>query len=661
MRYFISILLFLSFTGLLLSQKRISYNPPHFDSFNFNDHIIRGNNVTTLDSVIRYDFWVTMSDGTLIDALKYIPFNVTPPSGGFPTVIAVHGYADNKETNAKYCHDQAQYGYYTATYSVRGQGNSGGQSNLISLTEAQDLIEFVNYVKNDSIHGSNPNNILIMGGSQGGLLPYMAACNGLNVKTIISSLSPPNFASSWIENGSIKMTFLWSVTYDTTYVRYNPLVTAMANWVFADNKNKWDSLAHWVPINRDFMSSVSNNHIPLIVEGTWQDKFFNGSGIIQGTNYLTNVPLFRMYLGAVDGHGGDKSTAENQWHNKFFGDWYDYWLLGTPNGENSAPKYEYASTSLPMIGKNYTFVHDSSNVWPPPYVSNWRLYFNTDSSLTSFPSPSLSAFAQLNNNVTGGLTMQDAVDAQFRGSFFNSKFTKSKIYFQTSALRHDTKLIGTPVINIDYSSTCSTFCQYNFQIYEVDPNDSLYFINRVNYTDRNYPANARRMVSFSGQAHSHIFHTGNKIRVVVTNLDTGPHDGSLLGTNPFVLPVLINGVNTIYLNNNSYIDLPITTNFSSSADLLDNPNAEKEFTLKQNYPNPFNPVTKIEYSIPFTSKVIIKVYDVLGKEVKTLADEVQDEGIHTVAFDAANLASGIYFYKLTAGSLTDVKKMVVVK
>ena len=121
----------------------------------------------------------------------------------------------------------------------------------------------------------------------------MAACNGLNVKTIISALAPPNFASSWIENGCIKMTLLWTISYNSDTARYTPLVTAMSSWVYANNKAKWDSLSYWLPINRDFMNSVPNNHIPMIVEGSWQDKFFNAAGIIQGTTLLTNVPLLQ--------------------------------------------------------------------------------------------------------------------------------------------------------------------------------------------------------------------------------------------------------------------------------------------------------------------------------------------------------------------------------
>jgi predicted acyl esterase len=271
-----------------------------------------------LDSVTRFDFTVVLRDGTILDALKFIPVG-TPPAGGWPTVIFVHGYGDNKETLAGFAKSQAQYGYYTTTFSMRGQGNSTGLSNLISSIEAQDMIEFVASVKRDSVNGSSPNNILIMGGSQGGLVPYHACALGMNVRTIISALAPPNYATSWIENGSIKMTFLWTIEYNSDTARYTPQVDRMSNWVYGNNKPYWDSLAFWLPKGRDFMGIVQNNKVPLIMEGSWQDKFFNASGIMLAAQNNVSSP-FKLYLGAVQGHGGDNSPTEDQWHMQFFND-----------------------------------------------------------------------------------------------------------------------------------------------------------------------------------------------------------------------------------------------------------------------------------------------------------------------------------------------------
>jgi hypothetical protein len=87
----------------------------------------------------------------------------------------------------------------------------------------------------------------------------------------------------------------------------------------------------------------------------------------------------------------------------------------------------------------------------------------------------------------------------------------------------------------------------------------------------------------------------------------------------------------------------------------------KEFDLKQNYPNPFNPSTTIEYTIPENSRVTLKVYDIIGKEVATLVDKDQNSGSYIVVWNAESLSSGIYFYRITAGDYTDTKRMVLKK
>ncbi len=87
----------------------------------------------------------------------------------------------------------------------------------------------------------------------------------------------------------------------------------------------------------------------------------------------------------------------------------------------------------------------------------------------------------------------------------------------------------------------------------------------------------------------------------------------------------------------------------------------ERFTLEQNYPNPFNPSTEIRYHIEQSSHVVLKVFDVLGREVSTLVNEQSKPGTYRVQFHATNLASGVYYYRLSAGSFSDVKKMVVMK
>jgi len=86
-----------------------------------------------------------------------------------------------------------------------------------------------------------------------------------------------------------------------------------------------------------------------------------------------------------------------------------------------------------------------------------------------------------------------------------------------------------------------------------------------------------------------------------------------------------------------------------------------DFALLQNYPNPFNPTTIIRYTLPVRSQVTLVVYNALGQEIATLVDQVQDSGAKAVQFDAAGLASGLYLYRLQAGSFVQTRSMVLLR
>jgi len=86
-----------------------------------------------------------------------------------------------------------------------------------------------------------------------------------------------------------------------------------------------------------------------------------------------------------------------------------------------------------------------------------------------------------------------------------------------------------------------------------------------------------------------------------------------------------------------------------------------KFKLYQNYPNPFNPITVIKFDLPKESFVKLKIFDVLGREVKTLVNEVKLSGSYTIDFNASDLSSGVYFYRLETGNFIEVKKMLLIK
>jgi hypothetical protein len=100
---------------------------------------------------------------------------------------------------------------------------------------------------------------------------------------------------------------------------------------------------------------------------------------------------------------------------------------------------------------------------------------------------------------------------------------------------------------------------------------------------------------------------------------------------------------------------------ASATEVAENNIVPKEYSLSQNYPNPFNPSTSFEFRVPSFGLVSLKVFDALGREVATLVNEVKTPGVYRLAWEAGALPSGVYFYRLTAGSFTDTKKLVLLR
>jgi hypothetical protein len=120
---------------------------------------------------------------------------------------------------------------------------------------------------------------------------------------------------------------------------------------------------------------------------------------------------------------------------------------------------------------------------------------------------------------------------------------------------------------------------------------------------------------------------------------------------------LLGGVATV---GSYYIidDLELEGITDVDANQIDIPN---EFKLYQNFPNPFNPTTIISYSIPKTSFVNIKIFDMLGREIATLVNEEKQKGNHEIVFNGSSLTSGIYFYRMKAGGTVETRKLILIK
>ena len=177
---------------------------------------------------------------------------------------------------------------------------------------------------------------------------------------------------------------------------------------------------------------------------------------------------------------------------------------------------------------------------------------------------------------------------------------------------------------------------------------------------------------------------GSDFLIITTGFEK---NGSAIGAGQFTADVSTNDytefvINPIYINSDTpdtaYIAFQISNSTSgfphagstfivddlswgAATGVEDIVNLPKDYLLEQNYPNPFNPNTKISWQTPKSGYQTLKVYDVLGNEVTTLIDGDKEAGKYEINFDASQLSSGIYFYKLQTGSFIETKKMILLK
>jgi hypothetical protein len=119
---------------------------------------------------------------------------------------------------------------------------------------------------------------------------------------------------------------------------------------------------------------------------------------------------------------------------------------------------------------------------------------------------------------------------------------------------------------------------------------------------------------------------------------------------------------TIYNNSSETPEIPVTVVSSPYTGVDDEiSDLPREYSLFQNYPNPFNPSTEIRFGLPQQSDVKIEVFNILGQKVITLFEGLLPAGFHSVHWNGSNSSSGIYYYRITAGSYGDIKKMTLLK
>ncbi len=325
-------------------------------------------------------------------------------------------------------------------------------------------------------------------------------------------------------------------------------------------------------------------------------------------------------------------------------------------------------TAIGPMGTTNWLISQSNNALGSPTSElhlNWTPEFNGLSQLLSCPINSSSAY--LNN-----VSLKHFCDffddpAPYMGLAvtYDGGATSTSIWeFQPVGGN-----IGPEDITVDFQPTSDTYqlilyCNgnsFNIDHWYVD-DIMITYATPVELTSFNAVANSGKVL-LSWATATETNNRGFEIERQSANTEfqkVGFVSGSGTTTEPRTYSYADNNLNTgSYTYRLKQVDLNGTFEYSNEVEV--EVEAPAIFALDQNYPNPFNPTTSIKYSIPQDRHVRLNVYNLLGQNVATLVNSIQKAGQHEVNFDASNLASGVYFYKLEAGTNTSIKKMLLMK
>ncbi len=355
---------------------------------------------------------------------------------------------------------------------------------------------------------------------------------------------------------------------------------------------------------------------------------------------------------AIEGRGGPDRFGYI-WRDSDEGDgprynWIDIRNVGTQlqlvNNEIVGP---FAlGFSFPFYENNFDSVRVCSNGFLS-FTSSSAASMNGTIPSTSIPNNAIYGFwDDLNPQASGGEVHYYNANGKFIVQFTNvarSINQGHRVTFQMIIEQNGNVIV-------QYNTMIGSLNSATVGIENANGTTALQVVNNANYVHNNLA------VLFTEDLLSWVSvdkNFGILLPLDSTIVDVRIHPNGILPGNYFAkYKIYGNSPDTIFAN----INLSVLVGVNDEISFI-----PTKFSLKQNYPNPFNPKTKIKYEIAKSGFVNLKVFDVLGREIKTLVNENKNAGYYEIDFDANNLNSGIYFYKLTTNNFSEMKKMILVK
>ena len=565
------------------------------------------------------DTAVQMSDGVTLDLLYARP-QVNPPFEGFPAILFVHGFAGNKDAHRNDAKNFASLGAMAVSYSVRGQGASGGTFSFFTEDRIlDDLREMIAFTK--SLPNVNPDKIAVYGFSQGGLHAWSAAAYDMGVRTAVSFIANGRFEENWTQNNALN--WLFGTTYTTTTVPIDPAIKQMVQAAI-NTGNIGDVRAYMQAHTTKPLETSVNT--PVLMIFTTYDQYFNPSA---GIRQFSRIPANKRMLLIPAGHGPSNNTEWNDYGGYVAGRWLLHHLLDElpdPNilSPDSAVQIYDAGT-----GELRTFALRDSARWlgtdrTPQTLHRKRLYFDTNS------------LGDTNPPDEGEQTIAYLV---------NLGSTPKK--FRTEPLAEDFTIAPVPITASLTTDATAPSYQMNVQLYEINPStNEAVQITRGHYHFPDNPAGSRDWMTFEFNAALHTVRAGHIIEArvhpghaAITNL-----------TNNFVFGPRDNGFTSIYFGGGTESWIELYSLNQPPVSVGEAPVAKSEELAI--YPNPAGPaslsgsdVVTVQVNGSEAMNYEVRLYNQLGKVVAS-----QRASGAVTRFNVADLPAGMYYVIASGGS-----------
>jgi predicted acyl esterase len=400
---------------------------------------------------VRDTVWLVMDDSIRIDATYFTPQD-SPPPGGFPSIIFVHGLGGSKSGCEPAAQIYAGYGYVTLAYSVRGQGNSTGKSMLFSWRERRDLAAVAAWLAarpnmNDTLLG-------VAGGSQGGYHSWYAGLDEVpGVRAAEPDNAVPHFEDDMARYGCYGTVITNLMNYSSN-VRIDTLAIPVRRLMRADN---YDSIRLLVADGRTFDSTdVAASSVAFLMAGAWHDHCFAHSRYPGAFNVAP--PHSMMYLGA-GGHGSEYVPAEVAFRDTLRRCFFGERLKGEYHGLDTI------GPGIVSLGPDWQHVEFSS--WPPPGLTYQDFWLHSDSSMNSSPPGGGDSLARLQHKLTNpSYSWDSAVTDLFRHA--TGAFLRNRASFRTAPLSQAVQLLGIPEAEV-WAKGPVPMKQISLQLYDEPP------------------------------------------------------------------------------------------------------------------------------------------------------------------------------------------------